>query len=133
MRIITTEDFRDAQIKILQRGFKFFTSKFNLKSSYRTKSSFNDAELQTANWWIIPKVQERWNKLITGNKDLAYEEFFCRNFFPGHHPMKMLSIGSGVCGHEIKIAELMSHWEVHCFDFSEKLLQQAKITRIKRI
>ena len=126
LRLITVEDFRDIYIKTFQRGFTFITSKFSFDFIKRTKSAFNDSELLLANWWIIPKVRERWNKLITGDENITYEEYFCEKYFDNNENLKFLSLGSGICSHEIEIAELRPNWEIHCFDFSEELLKKAK-------
>ncbi|MBU4537541.1 MAG: class I SAM-dependent methyltransferase [Weeksellaceae bacterium] len=125
MRIITTEDFKDIYIKINQRGLPFVLSKLNLNASKRTQSAFNESDLQTSNFWIIPDVRKRWNKLITGDEKQLYEDYLTKNYFKDKTNLKLLSLGSGVCSHEIKLAELRPDWEIHCYDFSEKLLQLA--------
>lgn len=125
MRIITSEDFRDLYIKIHQRGFAFVVSKFNINAFKRTQSAFNDSDLQTGNFWIIPEVRKRWNKLITGDENQPYEDYLTNNYFKDKSNLKLLSLGSGVCSHELRLAELRPDWEVNCFDFSDKLLQIA--------
>tara|TARA_R110001632_G_scaffold8386_2_gene33111 strand:+ start:5064 stop:6056 length:993 start_codon:yes stop_codon:yes gene_type:complete len=125
MRLITLEDFRDLYLKTLQRGFDFILSKFSLKKSARTKSSFNTVDIQASNWWMIPEVKKRWNKLITGNPNTTYEEFISNGIFANSKPLKFLSIGSGLCTHEISLAELNPHWEILCVDFSGNLLEKA--------
>ena len=37
----------------------------------------------------------------------------------------MLSIGSGVCSHELMLAQLNPDWDITCVDFSENLLAEA--------
>lgn len=125
MKIITTEDFRDIYIKLHQRGLSFVLSKFNINSSKRTQSAFNDSDLQTANFWTIPAVRKRWNRLITGDENQLYEDYLTKNYFKDKTNLKVLSLGSGVCSHEIRLAELRPDWEVYCYDFSDKLLQIA--------
>jgi ubiquinone/menaquinone biosynthesis C-methylase UbiE len=126
MKLITPEDFRDGYIKIAQRGYKFFASKFSFSSANRTRSSFNDAGIESSNWWIVPMVRERWNFRKTGNSATSYEEYISAKF-SGDTALKLISIGSGICSHELKFARLNPHWEVTCVDFSEKLLQAAEV------
>lgn len=126
MALITKGDFIDIYIKFKQRNFSFLLSKINSNPSKRTKSAFNETSLKVSNWWIIPQIRHRWNLKITGNKNREYEEYFCSKFFPENKKLKFISIGSGVCSHEIKIAKLKPEWEIHCVDFSEKLLNEAK-------
>jgi len=126
MRLITFEDFRDLYLKAVQRGFDFILSKFSISKSSRTKSSFNNINIQASNWWIIPEVKKRWNKMITNDPNITYEEFISTIFFHDSKPLKILSIGSGICSHEISLAKLNPHWEVLCVDFSNNLLEKAK-------
>jgi len=125
MKIITIEDVRDIYLKSVQRGIKFIFTKFSLSEKSRTKSSFNDNNKDGSNWWQIPYVIKRWNYLITGSKDVGYEEYISEKYSEGKK-IKMLSMGSGVCSHEIEFARLNPDWEITCLDFSEKLLQTAE-------
>lgn len=127
MRLFTLEDIRDLFIKMNQRGYGFILSKLSLSKSERTKSSFNEININGSNWWIIPVVRERWNFLITGDKSISYEEYISGKYNNGH-AVKMISIGSGVCSHEIELAKLNPNWHITCLDFSEKLLQSAAET-----
>lgn len=126
MRLITPDDFRDVYIKIYQRGGAFLFSKFNISASARTKSSFNNAAWQSPSWWIIPKVQARWNSLITGNSEVDYETYLTQKL-AHKKEIRLLSVGSGTCSHELKLAKLNPHWLITCLDFSEKLLDYARV------
>jgi len=128
MRIITIEDIRDIYLKGIQRGVKFILSKFTFSAKKRTKSSFNETKRYGSNWWNIPSVEKRWNYLITGNEDLSYEQYVSSKYF-SNESIKMLSIGSGVCSHELDFARLNPKWQITCIDFSEKLLQLARKIR----
>lgn len=120
MRIITFEDIRDVYLKIIQRGFVFLLSKISISKNKRTKSSFNDTNINTSNWTIIPYVRLRWNNMTTGIPNRTYEDFLTEKY-KGKKSLKMLSIGSGVCSHELALASLNTNWEITCLDFSDKL------------
>ena len=124
--LLSLEDLRDVYIKLCHRGAGFLMSKFSLDNKKRTKSSFNDSTLETANWWIVPAVRHRWNKLITGNPHTTFEEYLSFQIFPEKRNMKMLSMGSGVCSHELLLAELNPHWDITCIDFSNNLIEAAE-------
>jgi ubiquinone/menaquinone biosynthesis C-methylase UbiE len=125
-RIITLDDIIDVYAKLIQRGVSFVTSKFSLNTIKRTKSAFNELNIESSNWWNIPKVKERWNFLITGNSKLEYEDFVIKKFLHPTKKLKMLSLGSGVCSHELKFAELGNFEEILCLDLSEVLLNKAE-------
>lgn len=126
MRIITREDFSDIYIKFHQRGLSFLLSKLNLNSFKRTQSAFNDQNLEGSSFWIVPEVRKRWNKLITGNENMMYEEYLTEKYFKGKEKIKILALGTGICSHEIRLAELNPNCEIACYDFSDDLLKKAK-------
>ncbi|GAA3569952.1 class I SAM-dependent methyltransferase [Snuella lapsa] len=127
-RLVTIDDIIDTYIKLRLRGSSFILSKFSFNNLKRTKSAFNDTNIKSANWSIIPMVHKRWNTLITGNPKCSYEEFVVKNFLDSSTKIKMLSIGSGVCKHELKFASFKNFEEILCIDISEALLNQAKQT-----
>ncbi len=124
-RLLTLEDIRDVYLKMVQRGHSFIFSKFTTSEKKRTKSSFNEAIISGSNWWSIPLVRERWNYLITGDKNVTYERYVTEKF-SNEQNVKMLSLGAGVCSHELEFARLNPGWEITCVDFSEKLLKSAE-------
>lgn len=126
MRLITLDDIIETYTKFRQRGLPFIMSKLNLNAIKRTKSAFNELDISSANWWIIPKVQKRWNQLITGDPDLEYEDFVMQTYLSGHKDLKMLSLGSGICSHELKFASYNNFKEILCLDINEVLFDQAR-------
>ncbi|MFW6371927.1 MAG: class I SAM-dependent methyltransferase [Bacteroidota bacterium] len=129
-RLFTPEDIRDVYLKIVQRGHSFIFSKLTLSDKKRTRSSFNSTNINGSNWWNIPRVRERWNYLITGDEKVTYEKYVSEKFGSQQH-VKMISLGSGICSHELEFARLNPGWEITCVDFSEKLLNIARITAEK--
>lgn len=123
--LITLGDFIDVWSKLNQRGKGFLFSKLNPNRENRTKSAFNKTAVDSSNWWIIPAIIRRWNMKITGSESLQYEDYFISKFFSQSTQLKILSIGSGVSSHEIKIAK---HEQVHkivCTDLVQSLLDKA--------
>lgn len=123
-RLITYDDFAETYAKIHQRGLQFIFSKFNLNQSKRTRSAFN-AEFDSSNYWIIPGVRKRWNRIISGDESKSYEHYVVESYLKNKTGLKFLSLGSGVCSHELIFASYPQFSEVKCVDFSEKLLQTA--------
>jgi len=125
-RILTLDDFIETYTKLNQRGLKFISSKFNFNEIERAKTAFNHENIEAANWWIIPKIKERWNFLITGDKNIGVEQFTCTTFLKNKQHLKMLSLGSGTCPSELKFAGYTNFDEILCTDISEKPLNKAK-------
>lgn len=125
-RLITIDDLVDVYSKARQRGTKFILSKLNWKGQSRTKSAFNESAVESSNWWIIPKVLERWNEKISGNPSVNYEKFMMDGFFKDRKDLKMISLGSGICSHEIELAQYPNFKEIVCLDIAENRLDEAR-------
>ena len=126
MSLITREDIIDIYQKTLQRGLYFIISKLNPNALSRTKSAFSDTAFNSSNWWIVPKVKERWNQKITSNKAVIYEQYVRDKYLQDKSNLSMLSIGSGMCSHEIEFAGYDSFSKVVCVDIADNLLKRAK-------
>jgi ubiquinone/menaquinone biosynthesis C-methylase UbiE len=141
MKIVTLDDFIDTYFKAVQRGSKFFFSKFTFNKEERTKSAFDNTSFISSNFWSIPKILERWNLLISGDKNVNYIDFLTHDFLKGKSDLKLLSLGSGICNPEIELAKNKNIFkEVVCVDIADNLLQIAaekakknEVTNIKFI
>ncbi len=125
MPYLTIDDFVEAYAKMRQRGLPFLASKLSWNARERTRSAFDEVSLEAANWWIIPAVRRRWNRLITGNPDLEYEPYFAEKYLTGQTGLRMLSLGSGICSHELKLAQSQHFKEITCVDIAGRLLGEA--------
>ena len=105
MRIITLDDFIDTYFKIVQRGSGFILSKFTLNKESRTKSAFDNTSFISSYFWNIPKVQKRWNTIISGNENKNYIDYIVQDLLKNKTKLKLLSIGSGISNREIELAQ----------------------------
>lgn len=126
MRLITSDDITETYLKIYQRGYRYILSKFTFSQKNRTKTTFNDLGVESANYWIIPRVRQRWNLLVSGDKNIPYENYVVEKYLVGKRNLSLLSLGSGACSHEILFAKHPCFQSVRCVDFSEKILEKAK-------
>jgi ubiquinone/menaquinone biosynthesis C-methylase UbiE len=141
MAIITLDDFIDSYFKIRQRGRAFFLSKFTFNNEKRTKSAFDNTSFISSNFWSIPKVIERSNIIISGDKEINYIAYLTNDFLKDKSELRLLSLGSGICNREIELAQHTTIFkEVVCIDIADNLLQIAaesaaekKLTNIKFI
>lgn len=122
MSLITSDDIIELYSKLHQRGLGFILSKINPSALKRTQSTFNHTAIEAANWWQVPQVRERMNIKATGDKQLNYETYTVNKYLDGKQGLKLLSLGSGVCSHEIKFATHPCFSQVKCVDVSEKPL-----------
>ena len=136
-RVITWDDILDVYLKGVQRGSSFLFSKLNPSKKARTKSAFNESSAVSSNWWNIPEVKARWNQKISGDSKMGYEEYFVKTQLEGKSGLKMLSIGSGVCSHELLFAQSGKFEKVTCLDLMDNLLstgeEEAKALGVEEI
>ncbi len=126
MALITADDWRESWSRLEQRGWGFLWSKFNPNGLARTRSTFGDEHLETANWWIVPAVRQRWNKLITGDPGLRYEDYFVEKYLGDRQGLRMLSLGCGIASHERYLASFSCFEEITAIDLSSKLIEAAR-------
>lgn len=131
-RLLTIDDIIDFLHKLKQRGFGFILSKLNIIGIRRTEKTFNQLDYESADWWIIPKVKERWNILITGNKHIDYKKYLVDNHLQNRKNLRLISLGSGSSHHEIELAKYSNFEEIICIDIAEKRILEAE-SRAKKL
>ena len=77
------------------------------------------------NWWDIPAVRERWNRLISGDPEVEYYEYISRKYLNGRHSLSALSIGSGTGHRELRWAEGGKFKCIDAYDLSEQRINFA--------
>lgn len=126
MGLISVGDFIDLFYKIKGRGMKFIFGKISLMPANRTKNTWNNIDPNSSNWWIIEAVQKRWNKLITGNEELEYEDYVSEKYLHNKNRISILSIGCGGGEHEIKFARYNDISKVTGIDIAKEPLKLAQ-------
>ena len=125
-RLITIEDFTDVYVKLRQRGARFLLSKLSLDRKRRSVSAFDASLEHTSNWWEIPLVKERWNRMITGDAHMTFEEYTIDRYLSQMAPpLRVLSPGSGYCQHELAMADNPLFGEIVCLDINQGNLDDA--------
>lgn len=127
MRLITIDDLIDTHSRLVQRGSQFILSKFTFSNKDRTKSAFNQTAIHSSNWWMIPKIKERWNSKISGELNIDYKSYLLRKYFQNKKSIKLLSLGSGSCGHELELALHPQFERISCLDLAANRLKEAEI------
>lgn len=125
MRLFTTDDILETVLKVKQRGLAYIISKVNPNPLARTRSTFDDEALTQSSWWIVPAVRARWNEKISGDPNRSYESYVVEKYLRGRTGLALLSLGSGVCSHELAFATHSEFESVRCVDIAATLLHQA--------
>ncbi len=125
-RILTIDDIIDVIHKLKQRGLGFLLSKLKISGIDRTMRTFNQLDYASADWWIVPKVKERWNLLITGNTDTNYKTYFVENYLQNRKGLRLISLGSGFSQHEIELAKYSNFEKIICVDIAKDRMLEAE-------
>ncbi len=59
MNLITKDDLLDIYIKANQRGISYIISKLKIQASERTRSTFNEEDIESSYAKSIPRVIQR--------------------------------------------------------------------------
>ena len=132
MNLINWGDFLDLFTKIKEKRVGFFLSKLNFHSTKRTKSTFNSTNINSSNFWIIPEIHTRWNEIMTGSREIEYEDYVVKKYLAGKHKLKMLSIGCGIGNHELRFAGYDIFESITGLDLAPELIKKANQNAIKR-
>ncbi|MEI6594959.1 MAG: class I SAM-dependent methyltransferase [Bacteroidota bacterium] len=123
--MITRGDIIETYFKMKQRGIEYLFSKFTFQKNIRIKNTFNQVNIESSNYWIIPEIKEHWNKIISGNPNQEYADYIVKKYYENKTNLKMLSLGCGAGSHEIKFAKHSNFSEITGIDLAPKLIEEA--------
>lgn len=131
MSIVTTGDFSDLFHEVKRRGLQHIIHKLSLSNSKRIIYEWECIDHESSDWWTIPSIRSRWNKIISGSVDIDYQEYFCSEYLRGKNNLRMLSVGCGGGTAEIKFSLQHCFEMVEGFDISPNIVAHAN-EKIKR-
>lgn len=79
----------------------------------------------SSNWWDIPAITKRWNRLITGSPDISYQQFVCKQYLTSERMLTGVSLGCGTGNKEIEWVKWSRNLHLTGIDISEKRIRQA--------
>ena len=125
MKFITRDDIIETYLRLRQRGLDFILSKFNMNSISRTKSTFDVLDIPSSNSWDLTIVKERWNKMITGDVNLDYKDYFVGKYLNSNKKIKLISIGCGNGYSELELARKYPLIDIVGVDLSSTIIERA--------
>lgn len=126
--LISIGDFLDIYFKLRALGFKTILQRLTPSNSKnRIKKSWDSALSNSAsNWWSVPLIQKRWNKIISGDENIEYPEYLVKKYFKEKNNLILLSPGCGSGSKELKFARFNNFKHIEAFDLSPKRIALAK-------
>ncbi|HUV36886.1 MAG TPA: class I SAM-dependent methyltransferase [Patescibacteria group bacterium] len=112
--------------KIRQGRFTNILSRIVSRRGDWTFKTWDHLEYAPKNWWDIPDVMRRWNRMISGDPDVDYFSYFMNRFYAGKSSLRALSLGCGTGHRELDLAALDQFSRIDAIDRSEKRIAHAR-------
>lgn len=93
--LISRDDFETLFTQLKRRGWKLLMNAVKANSLNRATVYWDSYESSGSNWWEIPAVRNRWNLKISGNSEVAWEDYVAEKYFHNKNNLKLLSVGCG--------------------------------------
>lgn len=128
MAFITYLDFVDLWYKLRERGTYYAAKKLFSSAESRVKSTWDEDDLPSSNWWQVDQVRARWNYLITGDAQLSYPDYVVQHYFQSKSNLNFLSIGCGTGQRELEFAKHHCFSKIEAIDIAPKAVSDAQKT-----
>ncbi|MHC4506449.1 MAG: class I SAM-dependent methyltransferase [Planctomycetota bacterium] len=83
-------------------------------------------------WWDIPAVRRRWNRMISGDPSIDYQQYIARKYLGGGPPGEAISICCGTGRREIHWAQLGAFRRIDAYDISAARIEHAAARAAER-
>ena len=124
---INTHDFEPIIEEIRQGRLPLRRILSNLLASgkRRTKKTWSRIDSPPVTWSHIPAIQERWNRLVTGDPNTGYYEYISKKYLNGRSFLLALSLACGSGGSELKWAQSGKFKRIDGYDLSDEGIAHA--------
>lgn len=78
------------------------------------------------NWWDIPAVMERWNRMTTGDAAVEYASHAIGRLFAGRTALRALSLGCGTGARELALARGGAFMWIDAIDLSRARIEYSR-------
>ena len=102
-----------------------FASKLYASDSEKVKNTWSITKIPPTNWWDIPAVQSRWNYLVSGDRDIDYNDYISEKHLKKKHSLLALSLGCGGGERELRWAETNKFSLIDAYDLSSERIDYA--------
>ena len=122
---ISIGDFLDLYYKIQEQGFRDPASLFHLSKKLRVVSKWNHIT-STSDFWVVPEIKQRWNKICTGDPDMGFEEYAVKNYLEGKYNLRCVSAGCGKASSAVAFGQYLNFSEILGIDIAGNLIERAR-------
>lgn len=116
-------------ISILNNGPKALlkiAKKITWTRQKKVKDAWAHTEYPANNWWDVPEIRYRWNRLITGDGDIEHYEYISGKYFANRENLSGLSLGCGTGHKELKWIDQGKFNSIEAIDLSKPRIEKAR-------
>lgn len=99
---------------------------FRPAAADRVRAAWEETERQPRDWWSVPAVRARWNRLITGDAELDPIAYVASTHLPPEGGLVGLSLGCGTGRKEVRWVQTGRFSRFEAYDISEPLIRDAR-------
>lgn len=100
-------------------------AKLRVRGEARVVEHWSRVDPSLTEWWAVPAVVRRWNRLMTGDPDLSFPEYVARRHFAPRRDLRGLSLGCGTGGNELLWARTGAFGLLEGVDVSGRRIEYA--------
>lgn len=129
--LINLYDFVVLAERLYTMGPGRIASKLARGSRARVAATWARTESRSSNWWEIPAVVRRWNRLITGDETTTPTAHVCRRYLGcSGRPIEAVSLGCGAGVRELAWARECGSLSLTGYDVSPQRVAAANAAAI---
>ena len=125
MSLLTIHDFGIVVEKARQGRFGEMLARATPRRGSRG-GSWDHVAHPLKNWWDIPAVMERWNRMTTGDPAVEYATQTIGRLFAGRSALRALSLGCGTGARELALARGGSFMWIDAVDLSRARIEYSR-------
>jgi 2-polyprenyl-3-methyl-5-hydroxy-6-metoxy-1,4-benzoquinol methylase len=114
-------------LRVVRKGrFGALVAKFLGNRSEKVIRQFDVTHARVSQWWDIPEMHRRWNRLITGDPDLDRVQYLVDRYLAGNQELEALSPACGTGHRERRWARTGHFSRIDGFDLTASCIEEAK-------
>jgi SAM-dependent methyltransferase len=97
----------------------------------KVKAVWAHTQGEPTNWWDIPEVTARWNRLVSGDAGIDYCAYVANTYLDQRSSLTAMSLGCGTGIKELRWAELEKFSRIDAYDLSPSRIEAAKDSAVE--
>ena len=123
--LVNRHDIHRVYRKAADGDVRAMFDKLRGSSQERVVRQWSDTAPEPSQWWSIPAVRRRWNRMVSGEETEDFPAFAAQRYLRDREGLRALSLGCGMGGRELRWAELGVFDHIDAFDIAPTQVEVA--------